>query len=253
MNFDHVQILILVAGKGTRMKSKTPKVLHKLHGKPMIHYLLETVAQVYPKNINMVVGHERKKIMNSIRNWKMIANLNVDFKFIMQEEQLGTGHAVLCAEKFIKKNDDVFVLLGDVPLIKKESLIQTFKTLHSDNAAAVVLTTELSEAYGYGRIIRDERGQIHSIKEENEVDILEKEIKEVNTGIMCFRGEFLWSNLHQLKLNNRAGELYLTDIVSLLRKNNHNVVALKIKDYRQFIGINSPKQLEEAKQKLYSA
>ena len=252
MNFDHVQILVLVAGKGTRMKSKTPKVLHKLHGKPMIYHLLETVAQIYPKNINIVVGHEKKKIINSICNWKKAANLNVDFKFIMQEEQLGTGHAVLCAEKFIKKNDDVLVLLGDVPLIKKESLMQALKTLHAESVSAVVLTTELNQAYGYGRIIRDERGQIYSIKEQKEVNLFEKEIKEVNTGIMCFRGDFLWSHLHQLKLNNRVGELYLTDIVSLLRRNNHNVVALKIKDYRQFIGINSSEQLEKAKQELYS-
>ena len=249
-----LQVLILAAGKGTRMASNIPKVLHDLSGAPMIHYVLDTVQKIPHERINIVVGHEKEKVMEAIRDWQeKNAHPMTHIRFIVQEEQLGTGHAVLCSKGHLKKDHDLLVLLGDVPFIRVESLTKGALALSSGNDPAVVLTTELDDPHGYGRIIRDENGCVEAIREQNEASPVEASIKEINTGIFFFRGKYLWEHIHKLTSDNSKGELYLTDMVSIFRENGQNTLALKIKDSEQFFGINSLKQLSEMEKKQKEA
>ncbi len=246
MSFSNVQVIILAAGKGTRMRSEIPKVLHPLNGAPMIHHILKIVDKISPAGVNIIVGHKKEEVIHSICKWRKAAGSRTPIHFIAQEQQLGTGHAVLCAEKFIDKNSDVLVLLGDAPLIQEESLIKTQDVLSMNNAAVIVLTTEMDEPHGYGRIIRDSMGQLNLIREQKEANTSELKIKEINTGIFLFHGKILWRYIHKLQSNNQSKELYITDIILLIKEGGYNVVGLKVRDYQQFLGINSPQQLLEA-------
>ena len=253
MSFNNVQVIILAAGKGTRMNSETPKVLHPLNGSPMIHHVLKVVDKISPAGVNVIVGHKKEEVIDSVHQWRQAAHSKVSISFIVQEQQLGTGHAVLCAKKSIDKDANVLILLGDVPLIQEKSLAQAWEALSMNNTAMVVLTTEIDEPHGYGRIIRDSRGQLDLIKEQKEVNASEIKIKEINTGIFFFRGEILWRHIHKLQSNHQNEELYLTDMVSLIKKNGYDVVGLKIQDCQQFLGINSPQQLLEAERRQKDA
>jgi len=237
-NINMLMSIILAAGAGTRMKSKIPKVLHKVAGISMIENVIDVVEKIGCHNNIVVVGHGAEEVKNSI------SSRNVDF--VYQENQLGTGHAVMQAEKFISDDSDVIVLYGDTPLIR-DSSIKEFIQYHSENSlVASILTTVMENPTGYGRILRDEGGEISSIVEEKDADTEVKKIKEINSGIYCFKGKYLKYALSNITNKNEQGEYYLTDVIGILKKENLRVGAFKLDDYREIMGVNSRVQLAEA-------
>lgn len=234
--------VVLAAGKGVRMKSSLPKVVHKVAGKPMVVHVIECLNQAGIEDITVVVGHKREMVEEVLKLLQV--------KFAWQEEQLGTGHALLQAKEQVDMESTLVVLAGDTPLLKGET-IKNLIAFHAESgAAATVLSAELADPYGYGRIIRDENGNLLKIVEEKDARLEEKEIKEINSGIYCFKAAEVFEKLLHLDTDNAQGEYYLTDVFSLLRKDNKTVKVLKIKDSEEIHGINDKLQLAEAEKIL---
>jgi bifunctional UDP-N-acetylglucosamine pyrophosphorylase/glucosamine-1-phosphate N-acetyltransferase len=203
-------VVILAAGKGTRMKSDLPKVLHPLLGKPMLSYVLETSRRMRPQKNLLVVGYQAKRLMEAFRDWPVV--------FVKQSPQLGTGHALQMAQKEMKSfQGTVLVLYGDVPLIEKETLKKLIQIHGRVKAALTLISTESGNPKGYGRIIRDPQGQLEKIIEEKDATAQERQIREINTGIYCFDSGFLFTSLPKLTRKNSQKEYYLTDLVQLAR------------------------------------
>ncbi|MDH4199891.1 MAG: NTP transferase domain-containing protein [Spirochaetia bacterium] len=238
-----LQALILAAGKGTRMNSDLPKVLHRLANKPMIEYVLESSLRAGIENITVVVGHAREMVEKTVMLWNK-ENSSVAVEFQFQEQQNGTGHAVLCArEKIQNIGDYLIVLLGDVPLIKPETIEKAYASLTQNRGDMLVITTSLENPHGYGRIIRDDQKNICCIREEKEASLAEKSIKEINTGVFLFKNTALWSFIDELNAHNAQNEYYLTDLVEIMKAQNQKVLTYECSDSIQFQGINSPDQL----------
>ncbi|MEJ5256781.1 MAG: bifunctional UDP-N-acetylglucosamine diphosphorylase/glucosamine-1-phosphate N-acetyltransferase GlmU [Fervidobacterium sp.] len=223
-----MRVLILAAGLGKRMKSKYPKVVHKILGKPMINWVIDLGKRF--GEVGVVVGHKAEIVKGY---------LPMDVRTYLQEHQLGTGHAVMCAREFIDENDDVLILYGDVPLLKSETIEKLNEIHKSRNADVTVLSFIADDPTGYGRIIRQD-GRIR-IVEHKDASESEKEIKEVNSGIYIFKGNFLLANLDRLNNNNAQGEYYLTDLVGLAQ----NAEALILDDPIQVSGVNDRIQLAQ--------
>lgn len=237
-------VLILAAGKGTRMNSELPKVLHELANKPMIEYVLEASLQADLQNITVVVGFAKEQVEKTVSKWND-QHPEVNIQFHHQEKQNGTGHAVLTAEDKLKNAGKyLIVLLGDVPLIKSETIEKCLQEIKNQKAAMLVISTVIDNPKGYGRIIHNEKGEICSIREEKETSESEKLIKEVNTGVFLFKTDTLWKYIHQLQSNNAQNEYYLTDIVEIMTSNQEKVISYMCEDSIQFQGINSPDQLK---------
>ena len=233
-------ITILAAGKGTRMNSETPKVLHALNNKAMNDYVIETADEMNPKKIFIIVGFKKDQVINHIHR--------SDLEYVEQKEQLGTGHAVLQLEKFLsKERGHLLVLYGDVPNINKESLLPIINSHIKNNIDATIVTAILKEPTGYGRIIRSKSGKLIKIVEEKDCNTIERGIQEINSGIYIFKISQLFKNLKKIKSNNESNEYYLTDVVELINKNGI-VNAKKIKNSLEILGINSVEQLESLKQ-----
>ena len=232
-----METIILAAGKGTRMKSKLPKVLHKVCGKPMLQHVIDAAKSAGSTREIVVVGAGAELVEQSFS----------DVEFVLQAEQLGTGHAVLCTkEKFENSKGTVLVLCGDTPLFTGE-LLKKFVDKHSEsNAAATVLTAEMPDATGYGRIIREDDGTFKKIVEHKDANSYERQITEVNAGVYCFDIEKLFAALAQVKNENAQGEYYLPDVLSILKNDNEKINAVTADDYRQTLGINSRAQLADA-------
>ncbi len=247
MKYSDTEVIILAAGKGVRMNSNIPKVLQVLHGQPMIIHILKKLQKIGFLNIILVVGYAKEKVIEVVDQWcKNYSDLNIHFA--TQEEQKGTGHAVLSAMPKIKqKSNKVLILLGDVPLIKEETILDSIDKLKKNDLKVLILTTELNSPTGYGRIVKNNLDQVEYIKEEKDATLQEKKIKEINTGIFIFQGDVLWDNLHKIKNNNHQNEYYLTDIVSLLKKQGIKCIAHKYKNPFQFLGVNSPDELKQVK------
>lgn len=223
-----MKVLILAAGLGKRMKSKYPKVVHKILGKPMISWVVDLAKQF--GKVGVVIGHKAEIVKNYLPN-------DVDVYF--QEPQLGTGHAVMCAKEFISNEEDLLVLYGDVPLISKET-IKMLKSEHiSKNNQVTVLTFITENPVGYGRILRN--GEKIRIVEDRDASIEEKMIKEVNSGIYIFSGEFLVENIEKLRNDNAQGEYYLTDLIGKADK----VSTVLLEDILEVRGVNDRVQLAE--------
>ncbi|MBN1383612.1 MAG: bifunctional UDP-N-acetylglucosamine diphosphorylase/glucosamine-1-phosphate N-acetyltransferase GlmU [Elusimicrobia bacterium] len=230
-------VLILAAGEGTRFKSEIPKVLHKILGKTLIDRVLEKVRNKF-KKIVVVIGHKAGTVKKAINDKDII--------FIEQKKQLGSGHAVRCAEKILKNFDgNVFILYGDVPLLKSETIRGLLYAHKKAKAACTVLTCELKDPYGYGRIIRSGR-IVQSIVEEKDAASEIKKIKEINSGLYVFSSKKLFRALRQVKPDNAKKEYYLTDVISILRSRNENVYAYKIDNDSEIAGINNRYELAEA-------
>ena len=244
IDYSKIQVLILAAGKGSRMNSETPKVLMLLNNKPMLFYILETLKDIGIKDILILVGYKKEEVIKSVDAW-LLQNPSITITFAVQTEQNGTGHAVLSAKPYIQNLDKkLLVLLGDVPLVKKDTIINSINTINkNDELGAIVLTTKFANPFGYGRIIKH-NNKLIGIKEETDANEIEKQITEVNTGIFIFNGKFLWKYIDYLTSNNHQHELYLTDIISIFNTNNITVHALMYEDSYQFIGANSINQLE---------
>jgi bifunctional UDP-N-acetylglucosamine pyrophosphorylase / glucosamine-1-phosphate N-acetyltransferase len=234
-------IVILAAGKGTRMKSDLPKVLHPLHGKPMLGYVLDTARSMRPEKNLLVVGHQAKRLMEAFRTWPG--------DFIEQSPQLGTGHALQIAQKELKAfQGTVLVLYGDVPLIEKETLKKLVLIHERGKAALTLISTEPENPRGYGRIIRDPQGQLLKIVEEKDATAQEKQIREINTGIYCFESGFLFSSLSKLTRKNSQREYYLTDLVQIAREKSLPRSTFFHSRSEEVLGINDRFELARSSQ-----
>ena len=232
---NQLHIGILAAGKGSRMESPLPKVLHELNGKSLINYVLETASELNPNSITLVVGFQKDRVKNHIKNDNV--------RYVSQDKQLGTGHAVLQMEnQLISEIGHLLILYGDVPNIKSSTLSPIIDEHIKEDRNATVITATLDDPTGYGRIIRNQNGDLLKIVEEKDCTRDEKKIKEWNPGIYIFKIPQLFSELKRIKSNNAANEYYLTDVIELIKENSP-VQAKKINDSSEVIGINTTTQL----------
>jgi bifunctional UDP-N-acetylglucosamine pyrophosphorylase/glucosamine-1-phosphate N-acetyltransferase len=231
-------VVILAAGKGTRMKSALPKVLHPIAGRPLIDRVLDTARSLNPESTTVVVGHGAERVKDHLAS-------RIDLHVIVQEPQLGTGHALLQAAPVLRNRKGTVVLLsGDVPLLSPTALHDLVRTHTEANAAATVLTAVVERPYGYGRIVRTD-GRISRIVEERDASKSQREIREINSGIYAFSLELLFEALEKIGADNAQGEYYLPDLVRIFRRRRRQVEAFTIANPIEILGINSRTELAE--------
>jgi len=229
--------VILAAGKGVRMNSSLPKVLHKVAGKPMILHIIGAVKKAGINNITVVIGQGREAVEQVLTA--------VDVNLAIQEQQLGTGHALMQAEKYIEPHDTMLVLAGDTPLLQAATIKNLIAYHQQAQADATILSAILDNPYGYGRIIRNDNASIN-IVEEKDANEKEKAIREINTGMYCFEADAVFAALKHISPNNAQGEYYLTDVLGILSDNNKKVEVYVCQDREDIYGINNRVQLSEA-------
>ena len=238
-----IAVIVMAAGKGTRMKSDLPKVLHEINGKPLLLHVLETANELKPQRVVVVLGHGRALVE------QVIENTGVDVA--IQDPPMGTGHAVMQAEMALTGfNGDVLILSGDVPLLTADSLKRLTDYHRAKQAAITVASTRAPNPFGYGRIVRNEAGEFLRIVEHKDASDAELAIDEINSGIYCVRCRPLFSALHRTSNNNAKGEYYLTDIISILREDGERVEAVEIADFNEVQGINTQEELSAAAETL---
>ena len=238
-NSNRFAIAILAAGKGTRLKSKHPKVLHEIAGKPLLGHVVAAAAQVVPaSNIFAIIGHEAERVRAAMQS--------TGIHFVEQKEQRGTGHAMMQTRDALQGFDNVLVLSGDVPLIRAET-IQRLITFHLRlDAAMTILTTEPENPFGYGRVFRKgDSDEVESIVEQKQLTGTQLGHREINSGIYAFRVKPLFANLDKITTNNPHGEYYLTDIAAILSKSGEKVVALRAEDANEVLGVNTRGELAQ--------
>ena len=234
--------LVLAAGQGKRIKSDLPKVLHKVCGKEMVKHVIDSIRKSGIDDVNVIVGKGAELVK------ERTSDRNVSYS--LQEEQLGTGHAVKCAEDFLKdKKGVVAVFAGDTPLIKQSTIEKLFNEHIENKNAATVLTSMVEDPTGYGRIVRDSNNEVLKIVEHKDCNEEELKIKEMNTAIYCFDIELLVSSLSKINNNNNQGEYYLTDVIEILKSEGKKIGAV-ITEFEETIGVNSRVQLAEAEEIL---
>lgn len=233
--------IILAAGKGTRMKSALPKVLHKVCGKPMLQHVIDAAKSVGSKRELVVIGSGAELVQQSIAN----------VEFVMQSEQLGTGHAVLCTKDALKDVDGtVMILCGDTPLLTADLLSKLAVEHEKSQSKATVLTAIMPDATGYGRIIRAQDGSVERIVEQKDANNEEKAIREINAGIYCFDVKTLFKALESVTNDNAQGEYYLTDVLEIIKRGGDKISAVTAEDFSETLGINSRQQLAVAEKIL---
>jgi bifunctional UDP-N-acetylglucosamine pyrophosphorylase/glucosamine-1-phosphate N-acetyltransferase len=238
-----LSILILAAGKGTRMKSELAKVLHPVFYAPMLHHVLTAVKTLGADKTVAIIGHQRQEVEQAVAGF--------DVLLCIQEEQLGTGHAVLCAEQVIdSKEGTVMILCGDTPLIQSETLEQMYRKHLAHGGPLTVMTTVLENPTNYGRIMSNDAGHVLSIVEEKDASSEQKKIREINAGIYCVNADFLFTALKKVGTDNSQGEVYLTDIVSIAVEQNHFVEKYMTLLPQDVLGVNSRIELAEAHKEL---
>lgn len=234
--------VILAAGKGTRMKSKLPKVLHKLCGRPMIKYVLDAASAAGVGEIIVVVGYGADLVASEIKGTARTA---------LQNEQMGTAHALMQAGAFLRGfAGQILVLCGDTPLIEASTLTELVNSHRSSGAGVTVLTACMDNPTGYGRIIRDQLGRVAKIVEQKDASPEEKQVREVNTGIYCFEAAGLFDALDQIKPVNVQGEYYLTDVIEMYVRSGRGAAAFVVEDPVEVTGINDRIQLAGAERGL---
>lgn len=227
------------------MKSDLPKVFHEILGEPMLTYVLDTVKKLDPFQTYLVVGHKRDLIMNYYKEW--------DFKFVIQEEQLGTGHAVMQVKPHLDDfSGTILVLAGDVPLLSEKTLSKLINFHLKNKAAATDLTAELEDAGNYGRIVRNKKGEIVKIVEKKDASPQELKIKEINTGTFCFDKDALFGALAEVRPDNAQQEYYLTDTLEILKRKNLPVYAFRAEDPSETLGVNTKEELISVEKNLLS-
>lgn len=232
-----VAAIILAAGQGTRMRSKLPKVLHPLLGKPLASYAIETVQPACDSRPVMVIGHQAEAVRKALGD-------GVDY--VVQEPQLGTGHAVQQAEANLKGNSDlVLVTTADMPLLKTETLKRLIDAQRLHSGAMTMLTVMAEDARGFGRVVRSSDGQVQAVVEESQATPEQLQIRELNASVYCFAAEWLWEALRRIPLSPK-GEYYLTDLVGIAIGEGNAVKALTVEDPEEMIGINTRVHLAEA-------
>ena len=230
--------VILAAGKGTRMKSKLPKVLHKVGGHPMLEHVMDAAEAAGCRDNVVVIGHGAELVRELVGDRARIA---------LQAEQLGTGHAVLQAADTLKDfTGTVMILCGDTPLLEAEELEKFYAEHVKSGAAATVMSALMDEPFGYGRILRDANGDVAGIVEQKDASEEQKQIKEINTGNYCVEAPLLFEVLRTLGNDNAQGEYYLTDVLAKLRAMGKKVGGVITADSEMIMGVNSRRQLAEA-------
>ena len=230
--------VILAAGKGTRMKSARAKVLHEVFFRPMIHHVAEAVLKTVITRCAVVVGHQSHKVLNSLAAYPIIP--------VVQEEQRGTGHAVLCAEAACGEAEHVMILCGDTPLIQAATLQAMISAHQQQQATLTLMTTLLDQPFGYGRILSDDQGKIQAIIEEKDASEEQRQIREINAGIYLVDRKFLFHALRQIGTNNSQGEVYLTDIVAIANREGLAVQEFVHLPALDILGVNSRVELAQA-------
>ncbi|MFF1723008.1 bifunctional UDP-N-acetylglucosamine diphosphorylase/glucosamine-1-phosphate N-acetyltransferase GlmU [Streptomyces sviceus] len=240
-------VVVLAAGEGTRMKSATPKVLHEICGRSLVGHVLAAARELDPENLVVVVGHAREKVTAHL------AGTDADVRTAVQAQQNGTGHAVRMALEELGGRVDgtVVVVCGDTPLLTGETLNALAATHSADGNAVTVLSAEVPDATGYGRIVRDETsGAVTEIVEHKDASEAQRAIREINSGVFAFDGQLLADALGKVRTDNSQGEEYLTDVLGILRAAGHRVGACVAGDHREIAGINNRVQLSEARRIL---
>ena len=230
--------IVLAAGAGTRMKSKKPKVAHEMLGKPLVRWVVDAAREAGVGRIACVVGHGREQVVPLVER---------DTQVVVQSEQRGTADAVAsCKEALAGFEGSLVVLSGDCPLITPETIRQLVKAREDAQAAVVVLTMELENPFGYGRILRDGAGHVERIVEQKDATEAEAQVRECNSGFYCFDARALFDALEKVGNDNAQGEFYLTDVLAICREAGRAVLALPTKDAAECLGVNSRVQLAQA-------
>ncbi|QOV37839.1 bifunctional UDP-N-acetylglucosamine diphosphorylase/glucosamine-1-phosphate N-acetyltransferase GlmU [Streptomyces ferrugineus] len=240
-------VVVLAAGEGTRMKSATPKVLHEICGRSLVGHVLAAARELDPEHLVVVVGHAREQVT------ARLGEIDPEVRTAVQAEQNGTGHAVRMALEELGDTVDgtVVVVCGDTPLLTGETLTRLAATHSSDGNAVTVLTAEVPDATGYGRIVRDgASGAVTAIVEHKDASESQRAIREINSGVFAFDGRLLADALGKVRTDNSQGEEYLTDVLGILREAGHRVGASVAADHREIAGINNRVQLAEARRIL---
>ncbi len=234
--------IILAAGQGTRIKSNIPKVLHKVCGKEMVNHVIDNMREAGIDDVNVIIGKGSELVKESTKD------RNVSYS--LQEEQLGTGHAVKCAKEFLQGKDGVVaVFTGDAPLTRVETIEKLIKEHIEKGNKATLLSAYVDDPTGYGRIIRDDNKEVLKIVEHKDCNEEELKVNEMNAGMYCFDIKSLLSSLEELNNNNVQGEYYLTDVIGILKDKKEKVGAL-VTDYEDTLGVNSRAQLAEVEEVL---
>ncbi len=237
MERSKLAVVILGAGMGKRMNSDLPKVLHPIGGRPMILHVIDTVRQLAPERVVVVTGYQAERVES--------ACAGTGVEFVRQREQLGTGHAVVQAAPALAAFDGTVVVLnGDVPGLRAETIRRFVGAHHRAGSVATVLTAELEDPAGYGRIVRDAQGQLLRIVEHKDASPEELALREVNSGLFCFEADALFPALKRVGRRNSQNEYYLTDVIGLLRTEGRPVGAFRVDDPREVAGVNNPEELE---------
>ena len=235
-----LKALILAAGKGTRMKSDLPKVIHKVNGIPMVKKILNELEKLETEENILILGHKKEEVLKELG----------DVKYVVQKEQLGTGHAIMQAYELLKDYDgDVMILCGDTPLLKYETLKEMYEAHKKSGVATTILTSIYDNPFGYGRIVKD-GDKVKAIIEEKEADEETKKIKEVNAGVYCCNAKELFEALRKVTNNNEKGEFYLTDIVGIQVAEGKTVASFVLSDNEEILGVNSKVELAQASKVL---
>ena len=231
-----LKTLILAAGKGTRMKSDLPKVLHKVNGIPMIKKIIEILEKLNSQENILILGHEKEMILDALGN----------VQYVVQDKQLGTGHAIMMAEEKLKDYDgDIMVVCGDTPVLTSETLEKMYKKHTESGAVTTILTSIVEDPYGYGRIVK-ENNTVKAIVEEKEAKEDEKKIKEINAGVYCFDSKKLFEALSKIEKHVEKDEYYLTDVIGINVNDGEKVETYILENNEEVLGVNSKVQLAEA-------
>ncbi len=228
-----IAVVIMAAGKGTRLKSKHPKVLHEIGGKPILAHVIATAQKVVPpQDIFVIIGHEAERVREAV------ARTGVNF--VLQAEQRGTGHALMATREAVSNYDQVIVLSGDAPLITAETIRKLSDFHAAQKATMTLLSADLDNPYGYGRVIRKGNGaEVQAIVEEKSASAQQKKIREINSGFYAFSAPALYEHIGQLSTANPHGEYYLTDMAGVFHRARKKVVAIKTDDAGEVLGSNT--------------
>lgn len=242
----NITVVILAAGLGTRMKSAKAKVLHEAGGDTLLNHILRAAAKAAaPENIVVVVGYQADQVRESVK----IPGI----RFALQAEQSGTGHAVVCAREAMHSQEGTLLILnGDGPLLRADTLRTLIERQNQGRTAGTIITTEVGDPSGYGRIVRDGNGMIAAIVEQKAATAEQLEIHEINPGLYCFDAALFWQHIDGIKADNAAKEYYLTDMVEILRRHGHAVAPMLIPDETELLGINTRVELAAADKILRS-
>ena len=233
-----ISVIVLAAGEGTRMKSRRAKVLHCAGGMPLVEHVVNTAAQLTgEENIVVVVGHRAEEVKSALARRRV--------RFVLQEKQRGTGHAVMACRDAVEHAGSLVVLYGDCPLLSAATLQRLIAAQEENGAAATLITTRLADPTGYGRVLLDVRGNVKAVVEQKAAAPDQLAIDLINPGMYCFHSDLLWKHIGEMGTANPAGEYYLTDMVEILNRAGHTVAAMESADASELLGINTRVDLAE--------